>query len=72
MDVTHRREVTNFNRSFIFRLLFLLLLMHLPVANAWPETTYRFERMWPMLQQPWYFNMPTDIERSPNGVLFIL
>jgi hypothetical protein len=72
MDVTHRREVTNFNRSFIVRLLFLLLLMHLPVANAWPETTYRFERMWPMLQQPWYFNIPTDIARSLNGVLYIL
>ncbi|RLI51961.1 MAG: hypothetical protein DRP09_18680, partial [Candidatus Thorarchaeota archaeon] len=30
-------------------------------TTLYPEQTYRFERMWPTLQQPWYFYYPNGI-----------
>ena len=37
-----------------------MVLIVLP-AFASSEETYRFERMWPTLKQPWYFSMPYDL-----------
>ena len=33
-------------------------------AKSDGETTYRFERMWPTLQQPWYFDRPSSVAFS--------
>ncbi len=33
---------------------------------------YSFERMWPALQQPWYFAFPTDVAVSPSGTVYVL
>jgi len=30
-------------------------------SGASADTTYKFERMWPTLQQPWYFDSPSGI-----------
>ncbi len=32
---------------------------------------YKFERMWPALQQPWYFNVPGDIAIDKNDFVYI-
>ena len=36
-----------------------------------PEINYAFERMWPSLQQPWYFFQPEDIAVH-NGYIFLV
>ncbi len=46
------------------------LLVILP-SGAYSQETYRFERMWPTLLQPWYFNYPHDIAVSPDGFVYI-
>ncbi len=33
--------------------------------------SYRFERSWPTLQQPWYFNSPYGIAGDKNGFVYI-
>ena len=35
------------------------------------EETYVFERMWPVLQQPWYFDAATGIAVDDNGNIYI-
>ncbi len=32
---------------------------------------YRFERLWPQLQQPWYFNAPIAIAIAPDGSVYL-
>ena len=34
------------------------------------ETEYRFERLWPTLQQPWYFVDFTDLAVGPGNILW--
>ena len=40
--------------------VFLMTLILMPVL-ALSDETYKFERMWPTLQQPWYFISPHDV-----------
>ena len=51
-------------------LLLVLILIILPSTAAGQET-YRFERMWPTLPQPWYFSYPQDIAIGPDGSVYI-
>lgn len=37
-----------------------------------PALSYRFERLWPQLQQPWYFYNPTGIARDVAGNIYIV
>ena len=39
---------------------------------ALSEENYRFERMWPTLQQPWYFSEPKDIAVDRSGNIYIV
>ena len=41
-------------------------------ASASSEETYKFERMWPTLQQPWYFNNPEDIAIDSAGNVYVV
>ncbi|MCP4644724.1 MAG: DUF5011 domain-containing protein [bacterium] len=45
------------------------LALFAPPASA--ELTYQFERMWPTLQQPWYFSEPVAVAVSDEGLLYI-
>jgi DNA-binding beta-propeller fold protein YncE len=56
-------------RSLIF-LCGLVCLNSLPVL-AETEEMYRFERMWPVLQQPWYFDDPTDVAVDQQGNVYV-
>jgi DNA-binding beta-propeller fold protein YncE len=47
-----------------------MTLIFLPTF-ALSEETYVFERMWPTLQQPWYFFLPTDIAINENGSVYV-
>ncbi|MFC1495496.1 6-bladed beta-propeller [Thermodesulfobacteriota bacterium] len=39
-------------------------------ATAFSEDTFVFERMWPTLQQPWYF-WPTDVAVDNDGYVYV-
>ena len=36
------------------------------------EYVYKFERMWPTIQQPWYFVMPSDVVVDKNGFVYVV
>ena len=58
-------------RYLILFLCSLICLNSLPVF-ADTEEVYRFERMWPVLQQPWYFDGLWDIEVSSQGYVYVV
>ena len=41
--------------------LVLVFGILVPTVPACAQTTYRFERLWPTLQQPWYYGGATDV-----------
>lgn len=36
-----------------------------------PSLGYRFSRIWPQLQQPWYFNTPHGVAVDPGGNVYV-
>jgi sugar lactone lactonase YvrE len=58
-------------RSSSVLFLGLVMLLFSPAfASSAEEETYVFERMWPTLQQPWYFS-PTDLASDSDGNIYI-
>lgn len=53
-----------------FLALFLLILPAVATGQT-DDDTYRFERMWPVFQQPWYFMMPTDVAIGGDGNVYV-
>jgi len=53
--------------SFLLGIIFLLIIPFQTLADE----EYRFERMWPTLQQPWYFNTPVGIAIAPDGSVYV-
>ena len=51
--------------AFLFAILFLM-----PALGSSKET-YKFERMWPTLQQPWYFDLPMDVAMDAHGNVYV-
>ena len=47
-----------------YAVFFILLVAH-------ADDFYRFERMWPTLQQPWYFAQPKSITLGSEGEVYI-
>lgn len=41
----------------------------LSLAALPSQTSFQFQRLWPTLQQPWYFSTPGDIDISPDGIV---
>lgn len=52
---------------FLLYLILVLLTQTTLAANS-----YRFERMWPTLQQPWYFYQPEDVLVLEDGSVIVL
>ncbi len=48
----------------------LTALFILSVSNTFGET-YKFRRMWPVLEQPWYFNEPNCVASDRNGYIYV-
>ncbi|MGA1869871.1 MAG: C13 family peptidase [bacterium] len=51
-------------------IIFFILLFILP-ALASSEEIYQFERMWPTLQQPWFFICPNGLTMSADGYIYV-
>ena len=50
--------------------VFLITLLLMP-ALALSAETYKFERMWPTLKQPWYFFAPHAVAVDQSGYVYI-
>jgi DNA-binding beta-propeller fold protein YncE len=56
----------------IQRLVVLLILLWVGLPSfAQTEGEYHFERMWPRLEQPWYFRTPRATAVAPDGSVYI-
>ena len=42
-------------------------LFNLSTGFAEEDIEYRFERLWPQLEQPWYFSSPPSLAIATNG-----
>ena len=51
--------------------IYLFVTLVLFPNFALSEESYRFERMWPTLQQPWYFTTPRDIAMDAAGYVYV-
>ncbi|PID73225.1 MAG: hypothetical protein CSB33_04705 [Desulfobacterales bacterium] len=56
-----------FMRILILYFLFILIYPFFPVCAE----QIRFERMWPTLQQPWYFNQPVGIAVDDMNYIYV-
>ena len=54
-------------KAFLIGISFLLTFPFPTQA----EEEYQFERMWPTLQQPWYFNRPFGIAVDKDGYIYV-
>ncbi|MGE0083825.1 MAG: PKD domain-containing protein [Desulfococcaceae bacterium] len=53
------------------KLVPILLCLSLLSGTAQAEENYRFIRMWPALQQPWYFSHPNDVATDSRGYVYV-
>ena len=50
--------------------IFIITFIFSP-ALASSQETYRFERMWPTLKQPWYVKTPTNVAIDDRGNIYV-
>lgn len=63
-------EGTNQRRIIISIFLSFAILAVFP-AGALSAEKYVFERMWPVLEQPWYFNEPSGVATDAAGNVYV-
>ena len=51
--------------------VYLFVIMFFMPSLALSEETYKFERMWPNIQQPWFFNSPHGIAIDVGGNIYV-
>jgi len=49
-----------------------LVLANISTAFAEENIEYRFERLWPRLEQPWYFQNPSDLAIALDGSVYVV
>ncbi|MEK8017372.1 MAG: SBBP repeat-containing protein, partial [Candidatus Parabeggiatoa sp.] len=59
-------------RNLLLFLCSLIGLNCLPLFADDTEEIYRYERMWPVLQQPWYLDDIRDIAISSQGYVYVV
>ena len=55
----------------ILNIIFILLLVRSFPFISFSEEIYEFERMWPVLEQPWYFNWPHGVAFDSRGYIYV-
>jgi tripartite motif-containing protein 71 len=65
MKKVHSKQLFSILAAFYY-----VVTMLLP-ATAVAEEAYKFERMWPTLKQPWYFNYPEGIATDAMGYVYV-
>jgi hypothetical protein len=59
-----------FSRMFAISIV-LICCMMTGTAFSQLRETYKFERMWPALRQPWYFTFPRGIAIDQNDFVYV-
>ena len=57
--------------QFVISVFLSFVLMNIFPFTGLAGEKYVFERMWPSLEQPWYFTRPNGLARDENGNIFI-
>ena len=57
-------------KILIHTLSILLFILSFPFIS-FSEEIYEYERMWPVLEQPWYFNDPRGIAIDSSGYVYV-
>ncbi len=47
------------------------VLLTLSAVPSAAKDIYRYKRLWPTLQQPWYFSFPNDVTTDDDGYVYI-
>ena len=68
MQKAKDKLLTYINKSIFFCLIMQIVSPSLVSGQEF----YQFERMWPTLTQPWYFNNPQGMAIAPDGTLFVV
>ena len=55
----------------VLKTLFILMPVLSFSLNALSAEIYEYERMWPVLEQPWYFNLPNGVAVDNTGNIYI-
>jgi len=66
---SERNDLSRFTKIII---ICIICLMHTAGLSISGETTSRFERMWPVLEQPWYFTEPYDVAIDNDGYVYVV
>jgi hypothetical protein len=66
-----KRPISFLHSITTFIILPLIILLYLPALSS-SEEIYRFERMWPTLQQPTYLGGPCAVAVDNNGDIFVV
>ena len=64
---TERERLTSYMKIILCLSAVLILFPTLALS----EETYKFERMWPNIQQPWFFNSPNGIAIDVGGNIYV-
>jgi hypothetical protein len=60
------------NKIVVNFLIYLFLILFHSSILASSNEPYQFERLWPVLQQPWAFHSPCGIEMDDSGNVYIV
>ena len=64
-------ETKNLSKRWLALQTACLLILFCCLSDASAEETYRFKRMWPTLQQPWYFTTVSGIAMDETRNVYI-
>jgi len=65
------RSLDTHHRLRFLRVLALLVFVCAYGRPAFATESYKFERMWPTLQQPWYFVTPNGVAVDSAGNVYV-
>ena len=58
-------------RTFLFAAACSVANLFSAILPADAQSNYRFDRMWPTLQQPWYFAGPRGVATDSMGNVYV-
>ena len=59
------------NIFYLKSLVAIIVLSGSCACSAFAETTYHFDRVWPFLEHPYYFNYPSDVAVDSEGDIYV-
>ncbi len=66
-----RKEHNKMRTPFYTTISLFILFSFITIDKSWTDEAYTFERMWPTLIQPWYFNDPNGITVDRKGNVYV-